>query len=85
MKKLVAVLVSCLLISPLVASAKSTKKDAPKGAHTTHTQHEHKHDASCGHEARVHGDHTDYMHDGHAHFMHAGAGKAGEHYDECHP
>lgn len=42
----------------------------------THTEHDHKHGANCGHEAVQHEGHTDYLHDGHMHHMH------GEHADE---
>ena len=43
---------------------------------TTHSEHEHKHGASCGHQAVQHEGHTDYLHDGHLHHVH------GDHVDE---
>jgi hypothetical protein len=43
---------------------------------TTHKEHDHKHDASCGHKAIKHDEHTDYLHDGHLHHVH------GDHVDE---
>ncbi|WP_036494678.1 hypothetical protein [Neisseria weaveri] len=42
----------------------------------THQNHDHVHDADCGHTAIKHGDHIDYIHDGHLHHEHNG------HYDE---
>lgn len=39
-------------------------------------EHDHKHDAKCGHKAVKHGDHTDYEHDGHFHASH------GDHVDD---
>lgn len=36
----------------------------------THTEHQHKHGPSCGHQAVQHNGHTDYLHDGHLHHMH---------------
>ena len=46
------------------------------GEHVTTGTHPHRHDATCGHPAVEHGDHTDYLHDGHLHAAH------GQHYDE---
>ncbi|MDO5504589.1 MAG: hypothetical protein Q4G67_15610 [Actinomycetia bacterium] len=45
--------------------------------HTPAEEHTHRHGPECGHEARTHGDHVDYLHDGHAHREHD------DHYDEC--
>lgn len=41
-----------------------------------HDQHDHAHDASCGHTRLRHGDHVDFLHDGHLHHVH------GDHVDE---
>lgn len=41
-----------------------------------HKDHDHVHQAGCGHTAIRHGDHIDYLHDGHLHHPHDG------HYDE---
>jgi len=43
---------------------------------TTHPDHAHTHDATCGHTRIQHDDHVDYLHDGHLHSPH------GDHYDE---
>ncbi len=40
--------------------------------HEIHQQHEHVHDATCGHTAIMHDGHTDYLHDGHLHHAHGG-------------
>ncbi|WP_083090422.1 hypothetical protein [Actinomyces vulturis] len=45
--------------------------------HRPAEKHAHTHGPGCGHEARIHGDHVDYLHDGHAHR------EDGGHYDEC--
>src|SRR5579884_1749224 len=45
------------------------------GAHMnckTHSEHDHKHGANCGHKAVQHEDHTCYLHDGHMHHNHEG-------------
>jgi DNA-binding transcriptional ArsR family regulator len=52
-----------------------TSMSAP--AHTTHTDHDHRHGEGCGHVAFPHADHVDYAHDGHLHRSHDG------HWDEC--
>lgn len=36
----------------------------------THTDHEHKHGATCGHPSVQHDEHKDYLHDGHLHHVH---------------
>jgi hypothetical protein len=38
----------------------------------THDDHNHHHEAGCGHTAVKHGDHVDYLHDGHLHHPAAG-------------
>lgn len=45
--------------------------------HMTHNDHTHDHGPDCGHPAREHDGHIDYIHEGHAHREHDG------HYDEC--
>jgi hypothetical protein len=44
--------------------------------HIIHPEHEHQHDAGCGHIAIAHDDHVDYLHGGHLHHPH------GDHVDE---
>ena len=41
-----------------------------------HAQHNHTHQAGCGHTAVQHDGHTDYLHDGHLHHVH------GDHVDD---
>lgn len=36
----------------------------------THTGHDHRHGAGCGHQTVQHDDHVCYLHDGHLHFVH---------------
>src|SRR5262245_47161477 len=45
--------------------------------HRTHGDHDHTHQAGCGHTAVSHEGHIDYLHDGHMHHPH------GDHVDEC--
>lgn len=94
MKNRTFVLAVCSLFISTVALAKAEKKSPVAEAHKTHEKHDHKHGKACGHEAKVHENHTEYIHDGHAHIQHAGrtvAAKEGqgsggeEHYDECSP
>jgi hypothetical protein len=52
-------------------------EELPMQSHDLHPEHVHTHGPTCGHEAKRHGDHTDYLHDGHRHTAHEG------HWDEC--
>ncbi|MEW6057291.1 MAG: hypothetical protein AB1540_11835 [Bdellovibrionota bacterium] len=58
------------------------QKLAKKPSHQVHVQHEHVHGEKCGHTAKTHDDHVDYLHDGHRHRVHADK-ETGRHVDEC--
>ena len=63
------------VFAPVVEEDAEVTVTAPE-PHVVSEDHEHAHDAECGHPAVRHGDHVDYVHDGHLHAAH------GDHWDE---
>lgn len=63
------------IVAPVVEGDHEVTVTAPE-PHLVSQDHQHAHDADCGHPAVPHGDHVDYVHDGHLHAAH------GDHWDE---